>query len=99
MVAALGGLLVMAHHPNARTLIAAGGHLARLNVLIHGVAILLAPIVFLGLLGVVRALDWPDLGMAALVAFGFGTVAVIGAAIASGFVATAVIQKGAASGL
>jgi len=90
---ALAGLLVMMHHPTGHAMMtgAGDGHMARLNVFVHGLALVMMPVVFLGLLGAARRLAPSELATAALVAFGFGTVAVMGAAIASGFVATDLI--------
>jgi len=95
IVGAVTGLVVMTHHPTARTLLEPGAfaHQARLNGLVHGLALASVPVLFLGLLGLTRRLGWSDLGVAALVVYGFATVAVTSAAVASGFVATEVIGR------
>ena len=66
---------------------------ALLNMLVHAVAIAATPVLFLGLLGAARRLGNSDLAIAALVAFGFGGVAVVEAALASGFIFPGVIQR------
>src|SRR5262245_3928735 len=92
---AAAGLVVMALHPTAHGLMNpdSGGHLARVNVMVHGLALAAMPMVFLGLLGLARRLGATDLTTAALVAYGWGLVAVMSAAVASGFVAPAVIER------
>lgn len=95
IIGALAGVAVMALHPTAHRLMT-GPDAARqtgINVLVHGVALAAVPVVFLGLLGASRRLGFPDLALAALVAWGFGAAAVISAAVASGFVAPAVIER------
>jgi hypothetical protein len=92
---ALAGLVVMALHPTAHGLMegpGAGGQ-ARLNVIVHGVALAAVAVVFLGLLGLARRLGSGNLTNAALVFWGLGGAAVISAAVASGFVAPAVIER------
>ncbi|MFN7961453.1 MAG: hypothetical protein U0002_09295 [Thermoanaerobaculia bacterium] len=92
---ALLGLLVMAFHPTGHDLARPGqfGAMAHLNVAVHSLALFATPLVFFGLLGVARRLSPSALATAALVAFGFNTVAMLGAAVASGFVATEVIER------
>jgi hypothetical protein len=93
------GVRVMALHPTAHGLMdpSSGAHLARLNVAVHGLALAAMPMLFLGLLGLWRRLGPSDLGTAGLVAYGWGFVAVMSAAVASGFVAPAVIARIAAT--
>lgn len=95
IVGALAGMLVMSLHPTAHDLLEPGGFArqAHLNAMVHGLALAAVPALFLGLLGLTRRLAWPELGVAALVAYGFGGVAVATAAVASGFVATEVIER------
>ncbi|HKQ60475.1 MAG TPA: hypothetical protein VJS92_04270 [Candidatus Polarisedimenticolaceae bacterium] len=87
---ALAGVVVMAFHPSGLGPLGteAGQRIARTNVLVHGLALVAVPVTFLGLLGVARRLGPTGLTSAALVAFGYGSAAVMSAAIASGFVAT-----------
>ena len=91
---AMASLLVMSLHPTAHGLMNAESaeRLARLNVLVHGLALVSVPVLFLGLLGFSRRLGPTSLTAAALVAYGFGCAAVMSAAVASGFVATEVIK-------
>lgn len=91
----LAGMVVMVLHPTAHHLIAGEGGepQAHLNVMVHGLAIASMPVLFMGLLGLARRLGFTDLTLAALVAFGFGAVAVMSAAVASGFVATPLVPK------
>jgi len=92
---ALAFILVMGMHPTAHGLMKEETfqQTARLGMLVHALAIAATPVAFLGLLGVARRL-WPsDLAAAALVACGFGSVAVMGAALASGFVFPGVVSR------
>ena len=90
---ALTGVIVMALHPTAHGLLgSAGAGLGHLNQAIHAVAIAATPVVFMGFLGLARRLGPTDLTTAALVACGFGGVAILGAAVPSGFVATGVVS-------
>lgn len=92
---ALISVLVMAFHPTGHELVGAGvgSGQARLNVLVHAMALAAIPGVFLGLLGLARRLSPSGLATAALVAWGFGAVAVLSSAVMSGFVATGVIER------
>jgi hypothetical protein len=92
---AAAGVLVMALHPTAHGLMNAesGPHLTQLNVMVHGLALAATPIVFLGLLGLWRRLGPSGLATAGLVAYGWGCVAVMSAAVASGFVSPGVIAR------
>jgi hypothetical protein len=89
------GVLVMALHPTGHGVMSSGpgGHLAQVNVLVHSLALVATPMTFFGLLGLWRRLGQPLMGTAALVAFGWGCVAVMSAAAASGFVATGVMAR------
>jgi hypothetical protein len=95
IVGAVTGVLVMAIHPTAHDLLEPGhfGHQARLNALVHGLAVVSIPVLFLGLLGLARKLGPSDLTSAALVAYAFGGMAILCAAVADGFVATEVIGR------
>ena len=92
---ALAGSVALAVHPTGRDLLGGAdpGGKATLNVIVHAIALLGTPLVFLGLLGVVRRLGWPQCGVAGLVFWAFGGVAVLGAATASGFIATVVAGR------
>jgi len=95
IAAALAGVVVMALHPTAHGLLSpeSGPRLARLNVFVHSLALVTVPVLFFGLLALTRRLGATDLSVAALVAWGFGGVAVTSAAVASGFVAPGVIAR------
>ncbi|HUE82067.1 MAG TPA: hypothetical protein VMM84_08120 [Pyrinomonadaceae bacterium] len=88
-------MIVMSLHPTAHGLMNRETFLqtARLSLMIHALAIAATPVMFLGLLGVIRRLRASDLSIAALVAFGFGGTAVISAALASGFIFPGVISR------
>jgi hypothetical protein len=92
---ALAMTTVMLFHPTGHALLAPGAppHLGLLNRAVHGLALAATPALFLGLLGVHGRLAPSRLSTAALVAWGFGSVAVACAAVASGFVAPAVIAQ------
>ena len=92
---ALAFVGVMLLHPTAHGLLGGGAAAERLGILnrlVHGVALAAAPAMFLGMLGLHARLAASRTSLAALVAWGFGTVTVAGAAIASGFVAPGVIE-------
>ena len=88
------GVVVMLLHPTAHALMSAetGSGLAPLNAFVHGLALAAMPATLLGLLGLWRRLQPSELATAALVAYGWGCVAVMSAAVASGFVAPGVIS-------
>lgn len=95
IVAALTGVLVMALHPTVHSMLAPGqlGRQAHLNGMVHGVALASTPLLFVGLLGLLRRLGGADLAVAALAVHGFALVAVMTAAVASGFVATEMVEQ------
>lgn len=88
-------VVVMAFHPTGHGLMNRDtfAQTVHLGQLVHALAIAAAPLMFLGLLGVSRSSQPSELAIAAMVAFGFGSVAVISAALASGFVFPAVITR------
>ena len=93
-------VLVMALHPNAHQILASAdvGHAAHVNLLVHAVALLGVPVLFLGLLGLWRRLGRGPLATAALVGWGYASVAVTSAAVTSGFVASGLMVKMAEAG-
>ena len=95
IAAALAGVVVMALHPTAHGLLSpdTAAHLTRVNTFVHSLALVTVPVLFFGLLALTRRLGATDLSVAALVAWGFGGVAVTSAAVASGFVAPGVIAR------
>lgn len=95
ILGALIGVGIMAAHPTAHDVTGASNPEAQahLNVVVHAVAIAGLPLTFLGLLGLARRLGPSDLANAALVAWGFGSVAGMGAAVASGFMASPLLLK------
>ncbi len=86
-------VLVLSLHPTGRDLLKSFPTQAHLNTSIHAVALVAIPALFLGMLGLARRLGSTDLTAAALVAYGFSSVAVLSAAVASGFVATDVFER------
>jgi hypothetical protein len=94
IIGVLSPLLIIGMHPTAGDLTGeAGARQVLVNYLVHGVGLAAQPLVFLGLLGVSRYLQWSESAVAALVAYGFGIVAVLSAAVLSGFVAPDVIER------
>jgi hypothetical protein len=81
-------VLLMAFHPTGHELLEATPHSAvpHINAWVHGIAILALALLLTGLLGLLRELGTPRLGVAAAVAYGLGTVAFFLAATASGWV-------------
>lgn len=95
IAASLANVLVLSFHPTGRDLLnkqSFAGQ-AHLSVSVHALALVAIPFLFLGLLGLARRLGPSDMTAAALVAYGFGAVAVLSAAVASGFVATEVFER------
>jgi len=99
-LALMGGmmvlLLVMLLHPTGRDLLAPGKleRVALANAMVHGTAIAVLPVLFLGSLALTRRLDGADrLAVAALVAYGLAAVAGVIAATSSGFVATGLARE------
>lgn len=88
-------VLVMALHPNAHDVLAAADvrHAAGVNLMVHAVALLGVPVLFLGLLGLWRRLGRGPLATAGLVGWGYASVAVTSAAVTSGFVASGLMVK------
>jgi len=83
---ALAMTVVMVLHPT--------GHArGMLNRVVHGLALAATPALFLGMLGVQQRLAPSRLATAAVVAWGFGSIAVAGAALASGFVTPGVLAQ------
>lgn len=92
IVGALAGTVVMLLHPTGTDL--GGAHAVgqvRLNLAVHSLAIAGVPVTFIGFVGLSRRMLWTDFAVAATVIFGFGGVAVMGAAVWSGFVTPEVI--------
>ena len=91
----LAMMIVLSFHPRAHDLMTPGtfARQAARNHIVHGVALAAVPVLFLGLLGLSRRLGWTDSAVAATVVYGFGSVAVLTAAIASGFLATEMIER------
>src|SRR5262245_58373151 len=97
----LAGMVTMALHPTGHALASDFASIAPLNRLVHSLAIAGTIVTFYGLVRLSRGLARTSLTDAALVAYGFGGVAVMFAAIASGFIATditaIVLENGADS--
>jgi len=94
LAGALATLVVMGLHPTAHDLMGeAGRSAARLNLLVHAMAIASCPVLFFGALGLNRRFP-PDQGWAsgAIVFWGFALVGVMCAALASGLIAPKVIE-------
>ena len=90
----LAGLVTMAFHPTGRALLSDFERVALINRSVHALAIAGTIITFYGLLRLTRAFEnQRSLSDAALVAYGFGAVAVMFAAIASGFIGTSLAEQ------
>jgi len=99
-LALIGGmavlLLVMLLHPTGHDLLAPGAfrRVALANAMVHGTALVVLPVLFLGALALTRRLDGADrLAVAGLVAYAAAVVAGLMAATFSGFVATGVARE------
>jgi hypothetical protein len=88
-------LAVMILHPEAHDLMEEEhfAHRAHLNFMVHSVALVCLPVLFLGLLGLSRRLGFSHLAIGAMVVYGFGSAAALGAAMTSGFVATELFEQ------
>lgn len=100
IAAALVFVVVMSFHPTAHQILEADdvADFAHLNRHVHALALAGVPIAFLGLLGLWRRLGRGNLATAALVCWGFSSVAVTSAAVTSGFVASELMIEMAAPG-
>ena len=98
IVGTVSGLVTMVLHPTGHQLMADYDRIAQLAVAVHVLALTGMPITFLGALGLTRRLS-SETATAALVAYGFATVAAMAAAVASGLIAPQVagwtLQAGA----
>lgn len=89
IVGTLAGLVTMAFHPTGHELLQDFERVALINRVVHSLAIAGTITTVYGLVGLRRQLeDRRSLADAALVAYAFGAVAVMFAAIASGYVQT-----------
>jgi hypothetical protein len=86
IVGTVSGLVTMALHPTGHQLMADYDRIAPLAVAVHVLALTGIPITFFGALGLTRRLS-SETAIAALVAYGFATVAAMSAAVASGLIA------------
>lgn len=95
IAASMGGIITMAIHPTASSGLAADQieHLALMSAIAHSIAMISFLILFLGAVGLTQRLagrensDEPErLALIALVAYGFGVVALLLATAVSGFI-------------
>ena len=95
LAGSLVNMVVLSLHPTGHEILIAQDfqRQANLGVIVHSLALAATPVVFMGLLGLSRRIGPSDLTAAALVAYGFGAVAIMSAAVASGFVATGVFER------
>lgn len=85
---AAAGVLTMLLHPTGHQLLANVQRMATVVMAVHALALTAQSILFFGTLGLTRVLsDETEVPTAALVAYGFASVALVCAAVASGFVA------------
>jgi hypothetical protein len=85
---AFAGLVTMAMHPTGSQLIADVQHLAPVGLAVHSLALAALPVSFFGVIGLTRLLRLDgEAPLAALVAYGMASAAVMIAAVASGLIA------------
>jgi hypothetical protein len=85
---AAAGILTMLLHPTGHQLLTNVQGMSAVVMGVHALALTAQPILFFGALGLTRTLSGEtEIPIAALVAYGFASVAVMCAAIMSGFVA------------
>lgn len=98
IIGTLGGIITMVFHPTGHDLLNQPDEIARRNELIatavHILAIISLPITFFGLLGFCRrlGLDNPLVSLG-LIVYGFGSLAVMLAAVLSGLVGPVLTRK------
>jgi hypothetical protein len=93
IAAPLASLVMMAFHPTGAALRRDFASVAPINAAVHTLAIAVSVATFFGALALSRALPGREAAATAgIVAFAFGSVAVMFAAIASGFIAPALIE-------
>jgi hypothetical protein len=91
----IGFIITMAFHPTGHDLVSPerAASMMQLNVVVHSLALVCIPILFLGALGLTQRLASPNrLALAGLVLFGFAEVAVMIAAAVSGLVTPGLIH-------
>lgn len=81
-------VLIMVMHPTGQDLSENFEHVAMVNRLVHGTALLAMPLIFLGTLALSRRLNHPDSAVAGLVAYAVAVVGWMMAGVASGFIQT-----------
>ena len=91
---ALAGMTTMLLHPTGSQLIADVQHVAPIGLAVHALALAALPVSFFGAIGLTRTLGGDgDAALAALVAYGMASVAVMIAAVASGLLAPALAAQ------
>lgn len=95
---ALGGIITMLFHPTGHDLLTQADQTARRNEMItvatHSLALISIPVSVFGFLGLSRKLGWErPLISAAFVAYSFGQVAVMCAAVINGLVAPVLTRQ------
>lgn len=94
----LGGVITMLFHPTGRDLLGQPDEIAHryelITITVHSLAITSLPIMFFGFLGFSRRLGLGNpLVSAALIAYGFGAIAVMCAGVINGLVAPVLMRK------
>src|SRR5437016_4362631 len=91
----LGGILTMAIHPVAAGSLTAEqvAHLSLVSAVAHSIAMVSVLLLFLGACGLTRSIAAADrVAFAAIVTFGFASIAVMVAASVSGFIIPAIMR-------
>jgi hypothetical protein len=87
-------IITMAFHPRGVTSPEEVDSVVRMLIAVHSLALLSAPVIFLGAWGLSRRLNTPDrMAMIALVLYGFALVLVVNAAVLDGLVAPNLIRR------
>jgi hypothetical protein len=91
----IGGVVTLAIHPSGHDLFVPEQftHTAYMLVVAHALAIASMVVVFLGALVLTRCLASDRCGIAALVVYGFASMAVMSAAVIDGFIGPGVLRK------
>ncbi len=95
---AVAGVVTMALHPTGSQLLADFQRTAPMVLAVHALALAGVPITFFGAIGIVRRLSASEeLALSGLVAYGFASIAVMCAAIASGLIGPELAERVLAS--
>jgi hypothetical protein len=87
-------IITMISHPGGKIGPAEVDHVARMLIVVHSLALMSIPVIFLGAWGMTRRIGGADrLAWAGLVFYGLASIAVMNAAVCDGLIAPTLIRK------